>query len=76
MRLDPFALPLSSSGYMGVANYVLKRHPEAVPWFRETTLRLPNVDVCHLGSRPPVRSWDKLRRPGTRPRRFRGSTPV
>jgi hypothetical protein len=32
--------------------------------------------VSHLGSRPLVRSWDNLRRPGKRRRRCCGSTPV
>jgi hypothetical protein len=31
MRRDPFALPLYSSGYMGVQITCSKRHPEAVP---------------------------------------------
>jgi adenylate cyclase len=47
-RLDPFAPPIFSSGFMGLANYMLKRYGEAVRWFRETTLRLPNVYFCHL----------------------------
>jgi adenylate cyclase len=45
IRLDPFAPPLFSSGYMGLANYMLKRYPEAVRWFRECALRLPNMQL-------------------------------
>jgi adenylate cyclase len=45
IRLDPFAPPLFSSGYMGLANYMLKRYPEAVRWLRECALRLPNMQL-------------------------------
>jgi adenylate cyclase len=48
IRLDPFAPPLFSSGYMGLANYMLKRYPEAVRWFRECVLRLPNSQIAHV----------------------------
>jgi hypothetical protein len=43
MRLDPFAPPTHSSGIMGLANYMLKRCPEVVRWFRETAFRLPKM---------------------------------
>jgi adenylate cyclase len=33
---------------MGVANYMLKQHPEAVRWLRECALRLPNMQLPHL----------------------------
>jgi adenylate cyclase len=45
IRLDPFAPPTFSSGYMGLANYMLKRYPEAVRWLRECALRLPNMQL-------------------------------
>jgi adenylate cyclase len=48
-RLDPFAPPLYSSGFMGLANYMLKRYGEAVRWLGECTLRLPNMQSPHLG---------------------------
>jgi adenylate cyclase len=48
IRLDPFAPPLFSSGLIGLANYMLKRYPEAVRWFRECALRLPNMQLPHL----------------------------
>jgi adenylate cyclase len=48
IRLDPFAPPIFSSGFMGVANYMLKRHSEAVRWFRECALCLPNMQLPHL----------------------------
>src|SRR5215471_9428372 len=48
IRLDPFAPPLFSSGFMGVANYMLKRYPEAVRWFRECALRLPNMQMPRI----------------------------
>src|SRR5262249_12805275 len=41
IRLDPFQ-PIICSGFMGLANYMLKRYAEAVRWLRECTLRLPN----------------------------------
>jgi adenylate cyclase len=47
-RLDPFQQPLYSSGYMGLANYMLKRYGEAVRWLRECASRLPNALVSHL----------------------------
>jgi adenylate cyclase len=47
-RLDPFQQPLFSSGYMGLANYMLKRYGEAVRWLRECTSRLPHVQMGHL----------------------------
>ena len=47
-RLDPFAPPIYSCAFMGAANYMLKRYPEAVRWFREYALRLPNMHVPHL----------------------------
>jgi adenylate cyclase len=33
---------------MGLANYMLERYPEAVRWFRECALRLPNMQVPRL----------------------------
>ena len=33
---------------MGLANYMLKRYPEAVRWLRECALRLPNMQLPHL----------------------------
>jgi adenylate cyclase len=48
IRLDPFALPIFSSGFMGLTNYMLKRYPEAVHWLRECALRLPNIQLPHL----------------------------
>ena len=48
IRLDPFAPPIYSSGFMGVANYTLKRYSEAVRWLRECALRLPNMQLPHL----------------------------
>jgi adenylate cyclase len=48
IRLDPFAPPLVSSGLMGLANYMLKRYPEAVRWFRECALHLPNMQLPHI----------------------------
>jgi adenylate cyclase len=48
MRLDPFEPPIFSSGYMGQANYMLKRYGEAVRCLRECALRLPNLYFSHL----------------------------
>jgi adenylate cyclase len=47
-RLDPFQQSLYSSGWMGLANYMLKRYSEAVRWFRECASRLPNRQIPHL----------------------------
>jgi len=47
LRLDPF--PWSQPfGYMGVANYMLKRYREAVRLCRECALRVPNLQFSHL----------------------------
>ena len=46
IRLEPFA-PFSS-GLMGLANYMHKRYPEAVPWLRECALRLPNMQLPRI----------------------------
>jgi adenylate cyclase len=48
MRLDPFASPIYSSGMMGSANYMLKRYGEAVRWFRECALRVPDLQWPHM----------------------------
>jgi len=48
MRLDPFAPPFYSCGFMGQANYMLKRYPEAVRWLRECALRLPKLQLPRL----------------------------
>jgi adenylate cyclase len=48
IRLDPFAPPIYSSGFMGLANYMLKRYPEALRWLRECALRLPNMQVPRI----------------------------
>jgi adenylate cyclase len=47
IRLDLFQ-PIIWSGFMGLANYMLKRYGEAVRWLRECTLRLPNNQWSHL----------------------------
>jgi adenylate cyclase len=47
IRLDPFQ-PIFWSGFMGLANYMLKRYGEAVRWLRECTLRLPNNQWPHV----------------------------
>src|SRR5260370_667967 len=47
IRLDPFPWP-HVFGYMGLANYMLKRYGEAVRWCRECASRLPNLQWSHL----------------------------
>jgi adenylate cyclase len=47
IRLDPFQ-PIIWSGFMGLANYMLKRYGQAVRWLRECTLRLPNNQWPHV----------------------------
>ena len=46
IRLDPFQPLIFWS--MGLANYMLKRYDEALPFFRECALRLPNIQTPHL----------------------------
>jgi adenylate cyclase len=48
MRLDPFPSLVASSGFMALANYMLKRYGEAVRLARECTSRLPNLQAPHL----------------------------
>jgi adenylate cyclase len=47
LRLDPFPWP-HAFGYVGVANYMLKRYGEAVRLCRECALREPNLQWPHL----------------------------
>jgi adenylate cyclase len=47
LRLDPFPWP-HAFGYMGVSNYMLRRHGEAVHFCRECALRLPNLQLPRL----------------------------
>jgi adenylate cyclase len=47
-RLDPFAPPLYSTGWLGLANYSLKRYGEAVRLLRECVSRLPSRQAPHL----------------------------
>jgi adenylate cyclase len=48
IRLDPFQSFLYEFGQGGFANYMLKRYGEAVRLFRESALRLPNLQWPHL----------------------------
>src|SRR5262249_3536971 len=48
MRLDPFQPLTHSTGWLGFANYMLKRYGEAVRLFRECVSRLPNLQWPHL----------------------------
>jgi len=43
MRLDPFQLLIYATGWLGEANYSLKRYGEAVRLFRECASRSPNL---------------------------------
>src|SRR5262249_32670523 len=47
IRLDPFQ-PVVAFGWLGLANYMLKRYGEAERWFREYASRLPNVQWPHV----------------------------
>jgi adenylate cyclase len=47
-RLDPFAPLLYSTGWLGLANYGLKRYGEAVRLLRECASRLPKSHWPHL----------------------------
>jgi len=47
MRLDPFQ-PFLALSLMGQANYMLKRHGDAVRLLRECASRLPNLQWPHL----------------------------
>jgi adenylate cyclase len=49
MRLDPFQpLLLYATGWLGQANYSLKRYGEAVRLFRESASGLPNLQWPHV----------------------------
>jgi len=48
MRLDPFQPLIGSTGWMGRANYMLKRYGEAVRLLRECVSRLPHLQWPHL----------------------------
>src|SRR5262249_10989835 len=48
MRLDPFQPLFYSFGFMGWANYMLKRYGEAVRLLRECASRQPNLQAAHL----------------------------
>jgi tetratricopeptide (TPR) repeat protein len=48
MRLDPFQPLFYSFGFMGWANYMLKRMGEAVRLLRECASRLPNLQGAHV----------------------------
>jgi adenylate cyclase len=47
IRLDPFP-PVVVFGWLGLANYMLKRYGEAVRWSREYASRQPNRQWPHL----------------------------
>src|SRR5262249_41775872 len=47
IRLDPFP-PVYVSGWMGQANYMLKRYGEAVRLLRECPSRVPNLQWPHV----------------------------
>jgi adenylate cyclase len=48
LRLDPFPTPLSSSGLMGLANYMLKHYEESVRLLQECTSQPPDALMAHL----------------------------
>jgi adenylate cyclase len=79
MRLDPFAPPIFSSGYMGQANYMLKCYNATERRCVASASVHCGCRICTsaiFGSRPPMRNWDNLMRPGKRQRRCCESTPV
>jgi tetratricopeptide (TPR) repeat protein len=47
IRLGPFQ-PIISSGFMGLAHYMLKRYGEAVRLCREFAARVPNYQWSHV----------------------------
>jgi adenylate cyclase len=47
IRLDPFQ-PIISSGFMGLAHYMLKHYGEAVHLCREFAVRVPNDQWSHV----------------------------
>jgi adenylate cyclase len=48
LRLDPRPIPAYSYGLMGIANYMIKRYPDAVRLLRDCKSRGPNPTVVHL----------------------------
>jgi adenylate cyclase len=48
LRFDPFQPLIWSTSWLGFANFMLRRHGEAVRLLRECALRLPNLQWPHL----------------------------
>src|SRR5215468_9873048 len=48
IRLDPFQPLAYATGWLGMANYMLKRYGEAVRVLRECASRLPNLQWPHV----------------------------
>jgi tetratricopeptide (TPR) repeat protein len=48
MHLDPFQPLIWSTGWLGLAHYLLKRYGEAVRLMRECASRLPNLQWPHV----------------------------
>src|SRR6266849_4270010 len=48
MRLDPLQSPFYATGWLGIANFSLKRYGEAVRLLRECASRQPNLLWPHL----------------------------
>src|SRR6266849_5615062 len=48
MRLDPLQSPFYATGWLGIANFSLKRYGEAVRLLRECVSRLPDLLWPHL----------------------------
>jgi hypothetical protein len=76
MRLDPLQSPFYATGWLGIANYMLKRYGKAVRLLRESTSRLPNLLWPHMWLASAYAQSGQLRRPEPRSRRCCESTPV
>jgi adenylate cyclase len=48
LRLDPFQPLIYGAGWLGVANYSLRRFGEAARFFRACALSLPNLQWPHV----------------------------
>jgi adenylate cyclase len=47
MRYDPFYIAIAA-GHLGLARYMLREYPQALPPLRECTSRAPNVSLGHV----------------------------
>jgi len=69
----PFQPVIISFGFLGLADYLLRRYDDAARLLGECTSRCPNQHLCWRALMP---GWDNATRPEWRPRRCHRSTPT